>query len=759
MRKMYTTKRLLGTVACATTLFAAATAIAQEAAPAEEVELFDNAAEEKKTDQQVKLTDTGPIDMHVKDLEVTKVLQMLSIRSQRNIIASRSVENVKVSADLYGVDFYEALKHILEPNGFGYIEEGNFIYVLTAAEIEARKDANRKVAHEIVRLDWLRADETAALITPMLSDRGSITVTGSAADGFQPSIDNGGSDSYAGPQTMILRDYEDNLASLKEVIAQLDTQPKQVIIEATILNTSLAENNQFGVDFSLFTDLTGTSPLDIIDGAISGGKPGTDNFGAITSNVGDIANKSGGVKLGFVAGDASVFVHALDSVNDTTVIASPKTTVLDRQRADIQVGERIPFLTTTVSETTSTQTIEFLDTGTQLSVRPFVSSDGKVRLELRPSVSSAESVTVGTGQTAPQEDTVEMITNVIVESGQTIVLGGLFTESTGVNRSQIPGLGDIPIFGNAFRSQSDTVSRSEVIFMVKATVVESEALDSVSKEMMARVDVAKMAERMGTLPWSRTQLTSAHIVNARKYYDQAMGMSEGKARDKKMADALYCVDLALHLNPSMVDALILKEKITGEASYIKYQESLINQGHDAVLDAEIKALNLPEAPVKEDEAVQAEALIEPEALADAETEAAAETDTEPTAPVAEAPTAEAPIDLFEAILDEEAALSETEAGLETQTPAQADPAEEGAAPVEELAEVEEVAPYDDTDPTQVEESEWRELTTAELLKLAADAESEDAPQEATDEDAQADAEQASDTETDNSTADVETETD
>lgn len=832
MRKMYTTKRLLGAAACAAAIFVAAPATAQDGSEVvQEQELFDS-DNANKDGNKVNVGETGEIDLHVKELEITKVLQLLSIQSQRNIIASRGVENAKVSADLYGVSFEDALKAILEPNGFGYVEEGNFIYVLTKSELEERENHNRKLNTKIVRLNYLRADEAAGFVTPMLSDNGSITASGNVEDGIDPTLDDAGADGYSGPPTLVIRDYEDSVDSITEVISELDVQPKQVIIEATVLRATLTEKNQFGVDFSLFTDLTGASPLDIIDPAIATGSPSsTSNFGALQSKVGDVAAQSGGVKLGFIAGDAAVFVSALDSVTDTTLIATPKVTVLDRNRTSILVGEKIAYLSTTVTETSETQTVEFLEVGTQLNVRPFVSNDGKVRLELRPSVSDATIRTIGS-TSAPDESTVELVTNVIVESGQTIVLGGLFTDDNSVTRSQVPGLGEIPLLGAAFQGQNDTVGRSEVIFLVKATVDENNTLvKELGNEAMARVDVARLADREQLLPWSRSKLTAAHMVNARKYYDEAQSLN-GEARDAKMADALYCVDMALHMNPSMVDALRLKEQITGEASYIKYEESIVTDTYDTVLNEEMKALGLSELPAAEpeaqdvEEAAEADALIEPETLGEAPAgfdafgepvgQAATETQTAEAEAAADAEWLEQIMaeefgSTGEAPAQTEAAQSEaTEVALEVEqvvegeaTEAEQAQATESEAGFEVKLEVEQAADAE-TEATEPKgefdgeaEAAWRELTTAELLQQAAEA-TEQAIEEAETADAEpesdetqaaeaADTAEASDTdqadaqdieqpeqveeeadvadaeetnaETDNSTADVQTQTD
>src|SRR5690606_2666466 len=138
--------------------------------------------------------------------------------------------------------------------------------------------------------------------------------------------------------------------------------------------------------------------------------------------------------------------------------------------------------------------------------------------------------------TAPDQSTVEMVTNVIVDSGQTIVLGGLITEDTTISRSQVPGLGSIPILGKAFQGQNDTVTKSEVIFLVKATVVDNNQLIEMGNKAKARVDTARVAEREQLLPWSRTKVTAGHMGNARSHYDEALTL-EGEARKAKLAEA------------------------------------------------------------------------------------------------------------------------------------------------------------------------------------------------------------------------------
>lgn len=555
--------------------------VTSDAMPAGESAILDAGSDSGNLPQgqQVNVGSFGQIDLHVKDLDLTKVLQLLSIQSEKNIIASRSVSGT-VSADLYGVDFYAALDAILHTNGFGYQEKGNFIYVYTAEELKALEQANRKTATRILRLNYLTAADASAFVSPLLSSAGSISISGDVPAGMQPSLADGGANSFAMADTLIIRDYPENIEEIETVLEELDVRPKQVLVEATVLQARLTEANAFGVDFALFGDLgvtDFTSPLGAVDDLIAGGGPGGsfDSGNALVSSPGDTGVGPATLKLGFMGNDAAVFIKALDSVTDTTVLATPKLLVLNRQRADLLVGERLGYLSSTATDTSTTQTVEFLDVGTQLTVRPYVSNDGFVRLELRPSVSDGNTNLVG-GFVIPDETTQELTTNVIVRSGQTVVLGGLFKEDTTIGRKQVPGLGSVPIVGNAFKGHNDNVDRSEVIFLIKPTVMKDQSLYAAGESAQDSIRLAQIGAREGLLPWSRSKLTSSHLKQAYEH------LNNGE-RDK----ALWDVNLALHLNPSMVDALRLKEQITGERLYMG-DRSILNDAVDAAITEQLE---------------------------------------------------------------------------------------------------------------------------------------------------------------------------
>ena len=218
-----------------------------------------------------------------------------------------------------------------------------------------------------------------------------------------------------------------------------------------------------------------------------------------------------------VKDDFAIFLRALDKVTDVTVVARPKVMCLNRQKAEILVGERLGYLNSTQTETSTTQTVEFLDTGIHLMFRPFITENRMIRLELYPRLSKGF-VRVTDGLTIPNEDTHEIFTNVRVKSGETIVLGGLFDETTQVDREQVPLLGDVPIIGTAFKGQDDVITRKEIIFLLTPTLIEDERLWQMGEDGLEILDAVQLGSRSGLLPFSRDQLTADYNRDAIEAY-------------------------------------------------------------------------------------------------------------------------------------------------------------------------------------------------------------------------------------------------
>lgn len=506
----------------------------------------------------VKVTDDLLVDLHVQDEDLGKILQLLSIQSQRNIIASQNV-SATVTANLYSVTFYEALDAILGVNGYGYIERGNFIEVYTLEELVKIYEENRPIERRIMHLNYISPADAAEFVQPLLSEKGTIKAPGKMEAFSLPDNTPTGGQDYALDSVLVVFDLQENIDKIEEMIAQIDTKPQMVLIESTILQTAVNEDNAWGIDFALLGNLDFGDFIEInpVDGLRAGLGRGFGDDGSGGSSLGDVpvyrdGPQMGGttgvidgsaastIKLGLVSGDFGMFISALDSVSDTSIISRPNILTLNRQRARVLVGRKVGYLSTTTNNTTTTQAVEFLDTGTQLHVRPIVGNDGMIRMELLPRVSEAvirnTNDATGAAVTIPDEITNELTTNVIVRDGQIVVLGGLFRESTVNGRNQVPFLGDLPFIGPAFQGHTNEITRNELIFLIKPTIVNDNILLEQSTAAEQNVIDVRTGSREGLLPWSREKQSSQLLVRAQE-----------KMKEGDFDEALYLVQRLSHI--------------------------------------------------------------------------------------------------------------------------------------------------------------------------------------------------------------------
>ena len=515
-------------------------------------------------EETVVIDEFGTVDLVVNETEVSQVLEMLAIQSQKNIIASNNVTGA-VSANLYDVTFNEALDAILRVNGFAYVEEGNFVYVYTIEELAIIEQARRKTESRIYELQYLSATDANEFITPLLSENGTAAYRGDVEPGFAPTTADAGGDSYAWSSKLVVNDYPENLDNITLLLTELDTAPSQVVVEATVVQTNVTEDNEFGIDFTSLSNVRIQSlvnPLnaaqDLITGTLSPAPPVGSNTSAVSSGVGttNITPFSGGLKAGIIQDHVGAFLKVLDQVADTTVLARPRITCLNRQSAQVMVGIKVGYLSTSVTETTTSTSVLFIDTGIQLNFRPFISPDGMIRLELRPSVSSVSFRTDGANE-VPNETTQELTTNIRCRDGETVILGGLFRESSTITRNQVPFLGDIPIIGAAFRGQVDSIIKEEIIFLLTPTIIPDEQLWEAGKDSLEIVQAVRIGARAGLLPFSHDQITANYNRDALDAY-----------REGDLDKALYWSNLSLRSTKVQPEMIRLRELITNE------QESL-----------------------------------------------------------------------------------------------------------------------------------------------------------------------------------------
>ncbi|MGN6725836.1 MAG: hypothetical protein ACTHLZ_07950, partial [Tepidisphaeraceae bacterium] len=191
----------------------------------------------------------GTVEMHVNGANLVEVLRMLSTQAQRNIIASKSVRG-SVTANLYGVTIKQALDAILRSCDCGYREEGNFIYVYTNKELADLDTANRQTQSRVFHLNYVSASDADAAVQKVLSRDGKSLASGKTKSGVAFDNTSAGGNDLADGDYLVVIDYPDVLDRVATLIKEIDRRPVQVLVEATILQASLNESNQLGINFT-----------------------------------------------------------------------------------------------------------------------------------------------------------------------------------------------------------------------------------------------------------------------------------------------------------------------------------------------------------------------------------------------------------------------------------------------------------------------------------------------------------------------------
>jgi len=510
-----------------------------------------------------------------KETSIRDALRFLQAKYQKNIVPSSKVEGLITFTSLYDVTFEEALNSILG-NNFRYDQEGNFIRVYTVEEYKKIKIDEDRLTYKVFTLYYVTAEEVKKLLEPIKSPKGKVESStaaekkltgGSGGSGGSGELSGGGGgDKMAMNEVIVVYDYPENIAKAQDIIAGIDVRPKQVLVEATILSATLTEGMEFGVDFSLIAGvpLTGTAATENLttDTAISRGTAATvpiqqvgsgASFTGTPVETAGFANMLGsGLKVGIKGpGGITAVLTALETVTDVTIMANPKILAVNKQEGALHIGDRLGYASQTsqTSGGNTTSEIKFLEVGTMLTFRPYIGNDGYIRMDIYPKDSSGS---VANG--IPNEQTTQLRTNILVKDGDTIVIGGLFRDSVTTGRKQVPLLGDIPVVGALFRSTTDTSTRKEVIVLLTPHII----TDAPQTEALARVDDIQR-KRFGAkdgVQWiGRARLAEDAYGRAAKYY------LEGQKDE-----ALKELNSSLQLRPTYLEAIRLKERITGDKS-------------------------------------------------------------------------------------------------------------------------------------------------------------------------------------------------
>jgi type IV pilus assembly protein PilQ len=414
-------------------------------------------AQQGRTMPGVTRTGSGRMSLDVQGAEIRTVLRSIAEFSGKNIVVGKEVKG-QVSIQLKDVRWQDALIAVARTQSLDFIDEGGIIRVDTAdrlqAEVlaretnEARRLEVQPLTTRVIKLDYANASELRTALASVVSKRGVVD------------IDNR-------TNSLIVTDLESRLDGIEEFAKQLDTRTPQVEITAKLVDIDVNALRELGVRWGVsnldINHLSSPDPATFLGGTGNIYQPQIGVDAGVPGNIGSIA----GV-LTRPWGTVEFLIEALELDRKAQIISNPRITTVDNREAKILVGQKIPLIVQDVAgnAVTQLQTI-----GIQLKVTPHLTADKKIQLDLKPEISDLSSQS--TVQGGVIINTSEADTRVLVDDGQTAVIGGLIRTNEGKIMTGVPGLMHIPILGNLFRSTSTAKSQRELVIFVTPKLVEA----------------------------------------------------------------------------------------------------------------------------------------------------------------------------------------------------------------------------------------------------------------------------------------------
>ncbi len=446
------------------------------------------------------------ISLDFQDIEVRRVLQLLADFTGINMVAADTVQG-NITLRLKDVPWDQALDIILKTKNLDKRRNGNVIWIAPVSElIKAEEEEAKAIAQsvklaplqtEYIQLNYAKAADIEKLITQgkNASRGGSNTNTGTdpLGDSVGSLLSPRGTVSVdPRTNTLIINDTSAKIDQIRQMIDLLDVSVKQVMIEARIVRATTDFTKEMGVKWGILSQgITNNNHL------LVGGSDTTlwnlrepeknDDLGGWKYEIERPQNLN--VDLGVTSPGASRIAFGLISLSDFMldlelsalqadgygeVISTPKVLTADKQNAKVASGTQIPYQSSEGGGVNAVSTTEFIDATLSLDVTPSITPDGKVQMQLNITSDSPGAPTP-TGQLTINKNAVN--TNVLVDNGETVVLGGIFEQQTANSQTKVPFLGDIPYIGRLFRKDIKSDNKRELLIFVTPRIVN----DSVSR--------------------------------------------------------------------------------------------------------------------------------------------------------------------------------------------------------------------------------------------------------------------------------------
>jgi len=445
------------------------------------------------------------LSLNFQDIEVRAILQILADFTGLNIVVSDSVKG-NLTLRLQNVPWDQALDIILRTKGLAMRQNGNVIFIAPTEEVAAREKLDlesRKTVDEliplrteIIQVNYAKAKDLAELLKRKAAgEKGAIIESGILSARGDVSVDER-------TNSLIVKDVPDKVAEVRVLVTKLDVPAKQVMIDSRVVIASDDFAREIGVRFGVTGVGVDGNNIGVISGTAAKGvaepTPGATS-GMIDSAVGNlistgqpfpIAVPSIGDRLGVnlpVAGGSSIAfailgadylvdleLSALQTEGKGEIVSNPRVVTADLKKATILQGRQIPY--SEVDDNGQTDTM-FKDALLKLEVTPQITPDDRVRMDLKVSKDDVGVlVPQNNGGFVPSIDRREVETQVLVNNGETVVLGGVFEQSKSKGQDKVPLLGDIPLLGYLFQKNSTSTTKRELLIFVTPQILKNGAV-------------------------------------------------------------------------------------------------------------------------------------------------------------------------------------------------------------------------------------------------------------------------------------------
>lgn len=377
----------------------------------------------------------------LRNTPVQEAFEMIAKRGRINLLVEPDVSG-EVSVNLYDVDLKGAINSVARAAGLTVDTNRDGIFISNSKGIltGALTGVPKEVAS--FKIQYSDVASVEGIMRPYLSEDGNLV-------------------SMPARRKIVVHDKPSVIRQLKSLLREVDSQPRQILIEAKILEITLKDEETFGIDWQ--------------------STRGDGDFGTLSLADRD----STGMYFNLVGNSLNAYLSALSETGRVRTLSTPKLLVLEDQEAEVIVGDKIGYSVVTTTGSTTTESVEFLESGTILRVKASVDDLDRIMLEVHPEVSTGELV-----GGLPIQKTTEVTTNLLAESGEEIFIGGLLRRSKTDNVTGVPGLSKVPVVGALFRKTEDNGTRTETVVIMKPRIVDD-----------TRDEIEPLAELLETDDW------------------------------------------------------------------------------------------------------------------------------------------------------------------------------------------------------------------------------------------------------------------